>query len=325
MRPPAFWRGPERGFMAGLMTPLAALYGTVAAQRLRQHGVQLDVPVLCVGNFTVGGTGKTPVVLALTRMLRARGLHPAMLSRGFGRDAQDLLKVDPLRHGARDVGDEPLLLAEMAPTYVAADRLAAAAAAISEGADVLVMDDGLQNPGLVKTLSFAVVDAAVGFGNGCVLPAGPLRASLHDQWPLIAAVILVGAGGEGVAQMARAQGKSVLRANLRPDAAAVAGLTGRKLLAFAGIGRPEKFFTTLREVGGDIVATRSFGDHHRFTAHEVAGLRAAALAQNAQLVTTTKDFARLPARQRHDIMVLPVELVFNEPEAVNALLAAHLR
>ncbi|MBV1706360.1 MAG: tetraacyldisaccharide 4'-kinase [Hyphomicrobiales bacterium] len=325
MRPPAFWLKPDRGAFAGLLTPLAALYGAVAGQRLRRSGISLDVPVICVGNFTAGGTGKTPVVLALTRMLQDRGLRPAILSRGFGRASKGVVKVDPRQHSARDTGDEPLLLAERAPTFVAADRVAAAAAALREGADVLVMDDGLQNRGLVKSLGICVIDAAVGFGNGCVIPAGPLRARLEAQWPLVEAVMIVGEGVDRVAQLAHAQGKSVLRAALRPDAAARAEIKGRRLFAFAGIGRPEKFFTTLREAGGELVARRSFDDHHAFADHEIAGLRAAAQAQNAQLVTTTKDFARLSARQRQDIMVLPVELVFKEPEAINALLAAHLR
>lgn len=325
MRPPAFWLEPDRGTLAGLLFPLAAFYGAMAARRLRQQGVEVAAPVVCVGNFTVGGTGKTPVVLALTQMLRARGLHPALLSRGFGRAGQGLLRVDPHRHNADDVGDEPLLLADMAPTYVAADRVAAAHAAMSEGADALVMDDGLQNPGLVKKLSFGVVDAVVGFGNGCTIPAGPLRARLRDQWPLIEALILIGTGSDGVAEMASRQGKSVFRASLRPDAAVLERLKARRVLAFAGIGRPEKFFTTLREAGCELAGTRGFGDHHPYSEREMADLRAMALAQNAQLVTTSKDFARLHPQQRHDIMVLPVEVVFNEPDAVNALLIAHLR
>ncbi len=324
IRAPKFWQGPEAGTRAMLLRPASALYGAIVVRRLRRTGVHLDVPVICIGNFTAGGTGKTPVVLSIARMLRERGLRPALLSRGFGRVGHGLVKVDPVRHSALEVGDEPLLLADVAPTYVAADRLAAARAALAAGANVLVMDDGLQNPALAKTLSLAVVDAVAGFGNGCVMPAGPLRAPLVDQWPLVDGLVMVGAGGDAVVRTAAAQGKTVLRATLQPDATIRAHLQGRSLVAFAGIGRPEKFLATLREAGCTIAAFRGFGDHHRFSARDVAGLRALALAQNSQLVTTSKDYARLPADERRDVMALPVDLVFSEPDKIDALIASRL-
>ena len=324
MRAPRFWQGPGVGTMATLLRPASALYGAIAASRLRRSGVRLDVPVICVGNFTAGGTGKTPVALWVTQTLRERGLRPALLSRGFGRNGRGLLKVDPCHHNALEVGDEPLLLAEVAPTFVADDRLAGARAAVAQGANILVMDDGLQNPSLAKTLSLAVVDASAGFGNGCVMPAGPLRAPLADQWPLVDALVIVGAGGDAVAKMAAAHGKIVLRAVLQPDIATSTRLQGSNLVAFAGIGRPEKFYNTLREAGCTISAFRGFGDHHRFSAGNLADLRALAVAHNAQLVTTSKDYARLPADERRDVMAFPVELVLSEPDKFNALLALRI-
>lgn len=321
MRAPKFWQRPDVGTMATLLRPASALYGVIAARRLRRPGIRLDVPVICIGNFTAGGTGKTPVALSITRALLGRGLHPALLSRGFGRAGHGLLKVDPVHHSALEVGDEPLLLAEVAPTFVAADRLAGARAALAEGANVLVMDDGLQNPSLAKALSLGVVDASAGFGNGCVMPAGPLRAPLADQWPLVDGLVIIGAGGDAIATMAAAHGKFVLRALLQPDIATCARLQGRKLVAFAGIGRPEKFHTTLREAGCKVSAFRGFGDHHRFSVGDLADLRALAAVRNAQLVTTSKDYVRLPADARRDVMALPVELVFSEPDKFDALLA----
>lgn len=294
MREPAFWWRPP-GAVAALLAPLAAVYGSVAGRRLRRDGTAAGIPVLCLGNFTTGGAGKTPAALAVARMLRNAGASPFFLTRGYGGVRRGPLRVDPARHRAAEVGDEPLLLAAIAPTIVARDRVAGAALARAEGAGVVVMDDGFQNPSLRKDCSILVVDAARGVGNGRVIPAGPLRAPLAPQLERMHALLLVGPG-EGAAPVgadARARGIPVFRAVLRPDPDAVTALRGRQLHAFAGIGDPEKFFATLAGAGLDVAARQAFADHHRYRAAEAGALLARAARDGLTLVTTEKDLARL--------------------------------
>src|SRR5947209_14330597 len=264
MREPAFWWG-EGSFASALLAPLAALYGAVAQWRLGRGGERAGAPVVCVGNLTVGGAGKTPTALALARMLAAAGERPMFLTRGYGGALAGPLLVDPARHRAREVGDEPLLLARTAPTIVARDRVKGAG--IAGDASVIVMDDGFHNPSLVKDFSVLVVDARRGIGNGRVIPAGPLRAPLDAQLTRAHALVVVGTSSRAaaVAAAARARDIPVLQARLRPDAAFIAGLGGARVLAFAGIGDPEKFFATLADAGVALAARRSFPDHHRYT------------------------------------------------------------
>lgn len=322
MRPPAFWR--SRGPLATLLRPSAALYGAVAAWRMEREGERAALPVICVGNFTVGGAGKTPTALRLAALLAAMGERPAFLTRGYGGSSPGPLRVDPARHRAAEVGDEPLLLARAAPTIVGRDRPAGARLAVETGAGVLVMDDGLQNPSLAKDLSFAVVDAATGVGNGLPLPAGPLRAPLDAQWPRIDAVVLVGDGaaGEALAREAARRGKPVLRARLTPGPEAAA-LRGRPVLAFAGIGRPEKFFETLEALGATVGCRRAFPDHHPYTVAEVNGLVAEAVAEGLTPVTTEKDYVRiegLGGARAAAIVALPIHLSFASETAARNLL-----
>jgi tetraacyldisaccharide 4'-kinase len=297
MRAPAFWFAGKPDWRARALWPLGALYGAVTARRMGGQGARVGVPVICVGNFVAGGAGKTPTALAIAALLREMGEAPAFLSRGYGgtagKDAP--LLVDPAHHDAALVGDEPLLLARAAPTIVAADRPAGALAARLAGASVIIMDDGLQNRSLHQDVRFAVVDGATGVGNGFCVPAGPLRAPLATQTPHVTAVVLIGEGeaGERVADAAARAGKPVLRARLTPDADQARALAGRDVVAFAGIGRPEKFFATLREIGARIVAAHAFGDHHPYAREEIAGLQAEAEARGAMLLTTEKDMARL--------------------------------
>ena len=326
MREPAFWR--SRGLRATLLRPSAALYGAVAAWRMGREGERAALPVICVGNFTVGGAGKTPTALRLAALLAEMGERPAFLTRGYGGSLPGPLRVEPKRHRAAEVGDEPLLLARAAPTIVGRDRPAGARLAAETGAGVLIMDDGLQNPSLAKDLSFAVVDAATGVGNGLPLPAGPLRAPLEAQWPRIDAVVLVGDGaaGEALAREAGRRGKPVLRARLTPGPEAAA-LTGRRVLAFAGIGRPEKFFETLEAFGATVGRRHAFPDHHPYTSAEVNGLVAEAAAEGLTLVTTAKDRVRLEGLDgaRHAaIVTVTVRLVFANESAVRGLLQAAL-
>lgn len=329
MRPPAFWHGEPDHPAARLLAPLGRAYGRLIAARMDRPGARAPCPVLCLGNFTLGGAGKTPTAIAIARLLRDLGRHPAFLSRGYGGRLPGPVVVDPARHDWRAVGDEPLLLARHAPTIVARDRVAGAglcfaAGADVRGADVIVMDDGLQNPSLSKDLALAVVDAGAGRGNGLPFPAGPLRAPLARHWPHVAGLVLIGDGvpGDGVASEAEARGLPVHRARLVPDAAAVAG---RRVLAFAGIGRPQKFLASLSEAGAEIVAARAFPDHHPFRPAELAQLAAEAEARGAVLVTTEKDAVRLPAAFAERVRVLPVALRFSDADAVRAQAAAMLR
>lgn len=325
MHAPDFWWQPKPSGTARLLSPLGAMVGAVTLARMKSAGTGVGIPVICVGNPTVGGAGKTPTVIQLARRLVAQKHRPSILTRGYGGSERGPAQVDPLLHHAEQVGDEPLLLARAAPTYVARDRLAGAQIAAQDGADVILMDDGFQNPALVKALSILVVDAAVGVGNGLCLPAGPLRAPLAPQFERAQALLVVGEGapGERVAREGYAAGIVVLRGRLAPEAQAVARLLGRRVLAYAGIGRPAKFFETLRSLGVLPAITRAFPDHHVFTLAEAAELLATAEANDLLLVTTEKDAVRLAGTDVGETLleaseVLPVRLAL-EPQSAKAL------
>jgi len=308
--------------MSRLLMPLAAVYGVIAGQRLQRQGIDAGVPVLCVGNYHVGGAGKTPMVLALVKLLRDLGETPVVLSRGYGGRLRGPLMVDLDRHAADEIGDEPLMLARTVPVAVARDRIDGVALARSQGATVIVMDDGFQNPAIAKDASLIVIDSHRGLGNACVFPAGPLRAPLPPQIARTDALIVIGDGvaAEPAAAAVAAQDKPVLAAHLRADEAAVAALRGKRLLAFAGIGDPQRFFRTLRANGIEIVRERAFADHHPFSESEIEALIMEAKRDALTLVTTEKDLARLrPAgglpRWAQDIVPFPVRLEFDS--AVN--------
>ncbi|MFM8678640.1 MAG: tetraacyldisaccharide 4'-kinase [Alphaproteobacteria bacterium] len=322
MRAPEFWL--RECWQARLLAPAAWLYGRAAMLRERHaHPVAPPVPVLCIGNLTAGGAGKTPVAIAAARLLLAAGRRPFFLSRGHGGALAGPLRVDPARHASSDTGDEPLLLARVAPAIVARDRVAGARLAAAEGADCIVMDDGLQNPSLAKTLRLVVVDGATGFGNGRAMPAGPLRAPLAHGLSLADGFALVGVDRRGLAASVAARAP-VLRATLEPSAEDAARLRGRRLLAFAGIGRPAKFFATLEGCGAELVAREGFADHHPYREDEVAALRARAEAIGAALATTEKDMVRIPPSQRRGILVLPVEARFAPADALRDFIGGRL-
>ncbi|MBL8588379.1 MAG: tetraacyldisaccharide 4'-kinase [Methylobacteriaceae bacterium] len=332
MQAPDFWMRPRPGVAARLLQPFAALYGALARRRLAGPATRAGAPVICLGNFTLGGAGKTPAALALGARLAARGERVAFLSRGYRGALSGLepVRVDPERHDAAAVGDEPLLLARLAPTFICADRLAGARAAIAAGASVVVMDDGLQNPALAKDLSILVVDSGVGFGNGLTLPAGPLRAPLAAQWPLVDAVLAIGEGAAGAAILAEAaaRGLPTLSARMTPDPAAVAALRGAPLLAFAGIARPQKFFDTLAAAGLEIGATATFPDHHAYALGEIESLARRAAQEGLRLVTSEKDLMRLSPAARAagaaaGLTALPATLDFFAGD-LDALLARAL-
>ena len=298
--------------------PFAAVYGVIAGQRLQRQGIDAGVPVLCVGNYHVGGAGKTPMVLALVELLRDLGETPVVLSRGYGGRRRGPLMVDLDRHAAAEIGDEPLMLARTVPVAVARDRIDAVALARSQGATVIVMDDGFQNPAITKDASLIVIDSHRGLGNACVFPAGPLRAPLPPQIARTDALIVVGDGVAAgpVAAVVAAQDKPVLAAHLRADDAVVAALRGKRVLAFAGIGDPQRFFRTLRANGIEIARERIFADHHPFSESEIETLIMEARRDALTLVTTEKDLARLrPAGElphwAQDIVPFPVRLEFD--------------
>jgi tetraacyldisaccharide 4'-kinase len=284
--------------MSRFLMPLGAIYGVVAGHRLQREGFDAGIPVLCVGNYHVGGAGKTPTVLALVKLLCELGETPVVLSRGYGGQLRGPILVDPGRHAAIDVGDEPLMLARTVPVVVARDRIDGVALARSQGASVIVMDDGFQNPAIAKDASLIVIDANRGLGNACVFPAGPLRAPLPPQLARTDALIVIGRGSaaEAVAAAVAARGKPVLSAHLEADDASVASLRGKRVLAFAGIGDPTRFFRTLRGSGIEVVLERVFADHHPFSQSEIETLTTEARRDGLTLVTTEKDLARLRGR-----------------------------
>ena len=306
MRAPEFWS--RRSAVSRLLAPLGWCYAAAGWWRWRRaRPARVGVPVVCVGNLVVGGAGKTPTVRALAQMLQDRAPH--VLTRGYGGRLAGPVRVDPARHAAADVGDEPLLLARDLPVWVARDRAAGGLAAAAGGAGVILMDDGFQNPSLAKDVSLLVVDAEQGFGNGQCLPAGPLREPPGRGLTRADAIVLIGEGAPALAFEG-----PVFRARIVPTGDASAW-RGRRVVAFAGIGRPDKVFATLRDLGAEVCATRAFADHHRYTAAELARLADLASA-GAALVTTEKDHVRLPAGWGDRVETLPVALRFADPDAV---------
>ncbi len=321
MRAPDFWSSGKGGVRAALLAPLGFLTGRAA--RMRQALAspwRASVPVICIGNLVVGGAGKTPVALAVGENLKEKGVEAHFLSRGYGGAAGGTVRVDLDLHRAGDVGDEALLLARVAPTWVSPDRVAGCRAAVQAGAKAVVMDDGFQNPSLKKDLSVLVVDGGYGFGNGLVMPAGPLRESISDGLARADAVVLIGPDRAGALGRIEQTGDiPILRAAIKPGGE-VEKLKGKPVLAFAGIGRPEKFFKTLRDAGVDVVETKSFPDHHPFTQADMDAVMDRAASLGAVMVTTAKDALRLTPEFRSKVEVLTISLHWQDASALDKLL-----
>lgn len=316
MRAPSFWTRP--GPIPSLLRPLGHLWAAAGAWRhARTQPWRAPVPVICVGNLVLGGAGKTPVVISLARLLRKEGFRPHIVSRGYGGRLGGPVAVDPGRHGAAEVGDEPLLLVKAAPTWVARDRRAGILAAVAGGADSVLLDDGFQNPAVAKDLSLVVIDRAYGFGNGEVFPAGPLRERPETGLARAGAVILLGEYGE-VALPPPCP--PLLRARLVVTDAPP--LAGRRVLAFAGIGRPAKFYATLAEQGAVLAGRRDFPDHHPYRRAEIERIVGAAERSGALPVTTEKDWVRLPAALRDRIARISIAVEWMDEAAVKQLLPA---
>ncbi|MEQ9506265.1 MAG: tetraacyldisaccharide 4'-kinase [Hyphomonas sp.] len=323
MKPPRFWSAdldPKSREAApltrALLTPLSWLYLRGLNRKLASAvPAHAGIPVICIGNITTGGAGKTPVAETIRERITALGLRGATLSRGHGGKLAGPLKVDSSRDSFRDVGDEPLLLAATGETWIGRDRPQAASAMAEDGVQAIIMDDGHQNPSLAKDFTFIVIDAGAPFGNGHVLPKGPLREPAAQGLARANAVILMGDGP--VPPEVSASGKPVLRARLTATETVPTG----PLVAFAGIGRPQRFFDSLKDAGADLRDSVPFADHHPYSSGDLAFLRKLASERGARLVTTSKDHVRLPPPMRDEALVHPVKAVFEDPMTLDALLA----
>ena len=323
MRAPGFWYQNQSSAWARIMSPFAAIYASAgSARNALTTPARAGCPVICVGNLVTGGAGKTPTAIAIVELLKHKGARPAFLTRGYrGREPGPML-VDLSQHDASAVGDEPLLLARIAPTWVSRNRPAGAHAAMVAGHDVIVMDDGFQNPTLHKDLSIVVIDGAVGFGNGHVMPAGPLRETIAQGLERAHAALIIGDDQHGLTDRLGTS-IEILQAQLAPTS--TDNHAGQRVLAFAGIGRPQKLFDSLREAGCEVVDHYAFPDHHSYSPEQIMALCETAAVKKAVPVTTAKDFVRLPESARPMVKVFSVTLKWAAPDQIWALLERSLR
>lgn len=327
MNPPQFWFNPpsDPGWQAKVLVPIACVAATLTAARLRRGtAYRADIPVICVGNINVGGTGKTPTAIALVQRLTSWSLQAHVVTRGYGGRLSGPVRVQEGQHSAAETGDEALLLAAFAPTWVSHDRAKGVQAAQAAGAQVIVLDDGFQNPTVIKDLSLVIVDAARGFGNGRVLPAGPLREPVRIG--LARADLVLSIGGD-MAQIGFMQVWGTSLGHLPQVTAKLVPLQtgmvwqGLRVMAFAGIGHPEKFFATLRACGAEVIRAESLQDHQPLSTALMQRLEIEARARQAQLVTTEKDAVRLPAAFRSKVLTLPVRLEIGDWEPIDSALS----
>jgi len=321
--PPFWWRKPSMACFA--LIPFAKIYGLCARRKLRRkRPPTLALPVLCIGNFTLGGSGKTPLTIAFANEAKAMGIKIGIVSRGTGGAKGGLHLVDVTHDRARDVGDEPLLLARHAPVVIGVDRLSAAKQLQNLGCDMILMDDGFQSRRLYPDFSLLVVDAARGIGNGHVFPAGPLRAPITDQLAFTDALLILGQeeGANKIIRLAARQAKPISTARL--TASASHKVAKKKFLAFAGIGHPQRFFRTIEAMGGKVIEQRIFADHHFFSPHELQNLSASAAAQKLWLATTAKDYIRIATSPQKGslkkLVVFDIEPAFDEEAYLKRIL-----
>ena len=314
MQKPDFWT--KCGLLSNSLLPVSWLYDiTSKAARRSSPTWKAPIPVICIGNLTMGGTGKTTVAISICQKLVERGQRPHFLSRGYGRQTTAIQRVDPSKHGIDDVGDEPLLLAQVAPVWVNRDRVIAAKRACAEGATCIIMDDGFQNPGLYKDYSFLVFDGPYGIGNGRIFPAGPMREHLKDGCDRADTAVIIGQDFKSISSTLTLP---IANAEILPQKPL--DLNERRVAAFAGIGRPEKFFQTLREMGAELILKKSFPDHHCFSKTEIEDLLLEASKLTGELFTTEKDYVRIPKELREHIVSVPVKLVWGDSRIIDQAL-----
>jgi tetraacyldisaccharide 4'-kinase len=316
---PDFWRQPQ-AWQTRLLKPVGRLYGRMVTWRAtRPAQYKAPIPVICVGNFTLGGSGKTPTVHAVVRLLQQAGKKPAILLRGYGGELRGPLKVNPELHSARMVGDEAMLHVHIAPTWISANRAVGGQAIVADGyADCIVMDDGAQNSTLHKDFTLQVIDGGAGFGNGRIFPAGPLRESLKQALPRTDAVLMIGADQTGLLPLLQSR-KNIFTGHIAVDED-IAHLREQPLFAFAGIGRPQKFYATLRKAGLNVIGTRNYPDHYPFSGQDLKNLQQAADKMHAKLVTTTKDWVRIPSGLQHSVSFFPISLKLDQEDILNKFL-----
>lgn len=325
MKAPDFWRADTNAsLIPALLRPLSWIYrGLDRLNRSLQTTKHVGIPVLCVGNVVAGGAGKTPVAIAIAKFYLSKGLKPHFLSRGYGGSLNGPVRVDLDVHTFAEVGDEPLILAETAPAWVSRDRVKGAEAAKATGADIIIMDDGFQNPGLYKDLSLLVIDGDYGIGNGNMLPAGPLREPLESALSRAQAVVQVGGPPGVLSALGPKREMPLFKTYLVPDTTAKV-VSSERVVAFAGIGRPEKFYDSLRRAGCEVVESFSFADHHVYTEDEMMKMVERATSQDAALVTTRKDFMRLSGEARLMVTVFDIELSVESPRTFQEFLSSIL-
>ncbi|MBP5353492.1 MAG: tetraacyldisaccharide 4'-kinase [Alphaproteobacteria bacterium] len=317
MKTPDFWH--SNSLTSKLLTPIGCIYGFLTQLRLKLvKSPKIEIPVICVGNITAGGTGKTPVSLSLAKMLATEMYHPFFVTRGYGGKLQNVI-VNNKKHTAQDVGDEPLLLSQQAPVAVNANRYKAAQLALQEGADVVIMDDGFQNPSLYKDLSFLVFDGNYGIGNGKIIPAGPLRETFDDGIKRADALIILGKDKHNLSE------RSKLPVFFGHTEVVQTATTKNDVIAFAGIGHPQKFYRTLQSQGLNIVETIDFPDHHFYQKKELEQILHRAAEMNADVYTTSKDFVKIPISMQKYINVLEIAVVWDEPEKLTAFIREKIK
>lgn len=313
MKTPTHWK--SKNLLSLVLCPLGYLYNLATRLRIKfATPLNASKTVICIGNLTAGGSGKTPVAVSVAKILQSAGFSPFFISRGYGGTLQDII-VDPQKHSASEVGDEPLLLARQAPVCVNAKRFWAAQKAIENGADVIVMDDGFQNPGLVKDISFLVFDGSFGCGNGFGIPAGPMRENLKQGLKRADAIIIIGEDRHNLST--RFSDKPVFQGFITPKQTAVGNTP---VIAFAGIGRPEKFYESMRTQGFNLTETIDFPDHHQYTEPELQTIIDKAAKNGAEIYTTSKDFVKIPAPLRKYFKVLEIEITWKDKQALTDFL-----
>ena len=317
MRTPKYWS--KKCFVATVLRPFGEVYALVTKLRNKyQKSKHVNIPVVCVGNLTAGGSGKTPVALSIMYMMKKKYHNPMFVTRGYGGKLNNVI-VDRQENTAEQVGDEPLLLSRLAPTVVNSNRYKAAVRAFEEGADAIVMDDGFQNPTLVKDLSFLVFDGSFGIGNELCVPAGPMREKFDNGLKRADAVIILGEDKQNLQMMI--SGLPVFHGKVvplsKPD-------FNRNVIAFAGIGHPQKFYDTLLAMGADLIATRDFSDHHKYTEEELQSLIDFAKDTSSDLYTTTKDYVKIPYHMRAEFKVLEIGIKWAEESKLFEFICSRL-